>query len=82
MISESCDRYTIRIVNGIGLDVHEGPFLRWTSPGGTSAPLQAGTVTSVEPGIYLESWGGVRIEDIVLITDIGNEVLSTAAKLT
>lgn len=67
--------------HGIGLDVHEGPALRWTQPGGTSAPLQPGMVTSVEPGIYLEGWGGVRIEDLALITPDGCEVLSAAPKL-
>jgi Xaa-Pro aminopeptidase len=65
----------------IGLDVHEGPMLRWTAPGGTSASLQSGMITSVEPGIYIEGWGGVRIEDLVLITPSGSEVLSAAPKI-
>lgn len=67
--------------HGVGLNIHEGPGLRRAPAGGTSAPLQAGMVTSVEPGIYLEGWGGVRIEDLVLVTDTGCAVLSQAPKL-
>lgn len=67
--------------HGIGMNVHETPFLRWTTPGGTSMPLEAGMITSIEPGIYLEGWGGVRIEDLVLVTDDGCEILSRATKL-
>lgn len=75
------DHFGHGLGHGIGLDVHEGPSVRWTQPGGTSAPLQPGMVTSIEPGIYLEDWGGVRIEDLVLITESGCEVLSAAPKL-
>lgn len=69
--------------HGVGLDIHEGPSLRRTTPGHEqSGPrLQIGNVTSVEPGIYLEGWGGVRIEDLALITTDGCEVLSRAPKL-
>lgn len=67
--------------HGIGMNVHETPFIRWTTPGGTSAELAAGIITSIEPGIYLEGWGGVRIEDLVLVTADGCEVLSKAVKM-
>jgi Xaa-Pro aminopeptidase len=63
--------------HGVGLQIHEGPWVR----SGATGLLAAGMVTSVEPGIYLSGWGGVRIEDLILVTDDGNEVLSHAAKL-
>ena len=75
------DQFGHGLGHGIGMEVHEVPFVRWTTPGGQSAPLQAGMVTSIEPGIYLEGWGGVRIEDLVLVTPKGCEILSSAAKI-
>jgi Xaa-Pro aminopeptidase len=58
--------------HGIGLAVHEAPGLRQN----TRTVLQAGMVVTVEPGIYLSGWGGVRIEDDVLVTPDGCEVLT------
>ena len=62
--------------HGIGLAVHEAPGLASTS----DTVLQPGMVVTVEPGVYIPHWGGVRIEDDVLVTRNGCEVLSNAAK--
>jgi Xaa-Pro aminopeptidase len=62
--------------HGLGMDIHEGPRLRQESPD----LLEPGMVVTVEPGIYLPDWGGIRIEDDVLVTPDGCEVLSHIPK--
>lgn len=63
--------------HGIGLEVHE-EFPR-LSPRG-EVVLQPGMVCSVEPGVYLPGWGGIRIEDLVVVTDDGCRVLTRSDK--
>jgi Xaa-Pro aminopeptidase len=62
--------------HGIGMDIHEAPRLRKES----DVTLQPGMVVTVEPGIYLPDWGGVRIEDDILVTPDGSEVLTHVPK--
>jgi Xaa-Pro aminopeptidase len=61
--------------HGIGLQVHERPFLSPTD----HTPLRAGMMITNEPGIYIPGWGGVRLEEMVLITVNGPEVLTSAS---
>jgi Xaa-Pro aminopeptidase len=62
--------------HGVGLEVHEGPRLSRTG----EAQLVAGNVVTVEPGVYLPGRGGVRIEDLVVVTEVGHRVLSGTTK--
>jgi Xaa-Pro aminopeptidase len=62
--------------HGVGLAIHEYPRLSQLADG----TLKAGHVVTVEPGIYLTGWGGIRIEDIALVTETGVEILTQAPK--
>jgi Xaa-Pro aminopeptidase len=62
--------------HGVGLEIHEAPRVA----SGQSGVLQPGMVITIEPGVYIPGKWGVRIEDMVVITDRGCEVLTTTGK--
>jgi Xaa-Pro aminopeptidase len=82
--------------HGLGIEVHEEPWLRKTQPPGpaaSAAPIPAtrpagagdvvierGMVFTIEPGAYLPGWGGVRLEDDILVTGEGPELLTQVAR--
>ena len=68
--------FTHRTGHGLGVDIHEPPYIN----GSNTQLLETGMVFTIEPGIYVPGIGGVRIEDNVLITDSGVDVLTTFPK--
>jgi Xaa-Pro aminopeptidase len=62
--------------HGVGLEVHESPTLSSRS----TDTLQAGTIVTVEPGVYLPGRFGIRIEDLVVVQTGGNRILTSLSK--
>ena len=73
---EGVEPYGHGLGHGIGLETHEPPRLRRTEP----YRLEAGMVFSIEPGIYLPSVTGIRIEDIVMLEESGPRLLTTSPR--
>lgn len=70
------DRFRHGLGHGVGIEVHEGPRLNSES----EVLLEPGMVLTIEPGIYLPGHGGVRIEDLVVVTQSGCENLTALSK--
>jgi Xaa-Pro aminopeptidase len=71
------EHYLHGLGHGLGLEIHESPAL---SKYAEEQTLEPGMVFSIEPGIYVSGWGGVRVEDTVVLTDNGVRVLTASHK--
>lgn len=77
LASEGVERwFTHGLGHGVGLLIHENPFVNGTS----AAVLRPGDVVTIEPGLYRGGFAGMRIEDLILVTDVSHEILTTSPK--
>lgn len=70
------DYFTHGLGHGVGLDIHEKPMIISSS----KDSIDIGAVFTIEPGIYIPNWGGVRIEDIYVMEENGSKVLTQSPK--
>jgi Xaa-Pro aminopeptidase len=70
------DAFPHGLGHGVGLEIHEGPFLRWD----TGEELVVGMVVTIEPGVYIPGLGGVRIEDMVEVTADGRREIPRSTR--
>lgn len=70
------DKFGHGLGHGVGLEIHEEPFMNSQC----TKTLLPGCIVTVEPGVYLPGWGGIRIEDTVLVTADGTQILTKSSK--
>lgn len=69
------DFFTHSLGHGVGLEIHERPYIRSEGPD-SGLLLKKGMVITIEPGIYLPGVGGIRLEDTIVITETGHDILT------